>query len=541
MAVVMLTAALSSCKPVNPSVDITGYEDTQAELTFPEGGRFVLTAERVATLQTKNPKPLSQLGVSDIVVIIETSPVKAELQQEVRIAVEKYNAAEVARQNDEAQDSFDILDDEIVLTKGSLTMMLADELKVLADAQNTLANTLSAALAAKQSKVAAIDIKGTITTQTGDEPQPFDFEALYNYLNREPVNAKYNAETQSVDASQRGVSFDMAAAISLYDDAEDGEKVAIPLVFTEPEVTTEQLEAALFRDVITERTTYTSGTSNRLNNVTLAAAAIDGTVLNPGDTFSFNAIVGERTTARGYKSAGAYASGKVVEEIGGGICQVSSTLYDCVLRADLIVVERRNHMFTISYLPYGIDATINWPNIDFKFQNTTEYPMRIESKMDGRNITIKLIGTKTDTRTIKTDYSVLSTLASKTIYVEDETVPEGTTVVDTEGHPGYVVDTYKLYYDENGTFIERVKVSHDTYIAQNREIHVPIGSLDADGNYIDPSTVTPTPTEPTEPPDPSATPAIDITPEPEHPDYPDYPVDPPPDATDDTETTPDGY
>jgi vancomycin resistance protein YoaR len=160
----------------------------------------------------------------------------------------------------------------------------------------------------------------------------------------------------------------VAAAEKLFDAAAIGQTVTIRLIYTQTEVTTDALSELLFRDILSERKTYVAGTSNRKSNVALAASAINGKILNPGETFSYNETVGERTVEKGYKSAGAYVNGEVVEEIGGGICQVSSTLYNCVLYADLEVVERSNHMFIVTYLPLGNDATVNWGTVDFKFK-----------------------------------------------------------------------------------------------------------------------------------------------------------------------------
>ncbi|MDR3210261.1 MAG: VanW family protein, partial [Oscillospiraceae bacterium] len=359
-----------------------------------------------------------------------------------------------------------------------------------------------------------------------DPNRDIDLVAIYNAIAVEPFSAAYDPETHEISESVVGVSFDMNAAQRAIDDAAYGEAVTIPLVFTEPETTKESLEALLFRDILSERTTNIAGTSNRLNNITLAAAACNGLVLNPGETFSFNESLGERTSAKGYKEAGAYAGGKTVQEIGGGICQVSSTLYYCVLYADLEVVTRSNHMFIVTYLPVGVDATVNWGSIDFKFKNDTEYPIRIETVVSGRSLAVKLVGTRFDKNYIKVESSTVSQSEFDTVEMEDETVEPGTTKVDTEGHPGYVVDTYKCYYDADGTLLKREFITRSTYRAMNTIILVPVGTL------IDPSAppesptpdtyVTPPPGEelevPTEepaspvPPTPTPTPTPEVTP-----------------------------
>jgi vancomycin resistance protein YoaR len=349
-----------------------------------------------------------------------------------------------------------------------------------------------------------------------------DLEVLRREIFREPVSAVYDPDTHGVTESVTGVDFDVNGARLRLESADTGERIVIPLIITPPEVASEQLESLLFRDILAERTTNIAGTSNRLTNVTLAAEAIDGTVLNPGDDFSFNGIVGQRTEAKGYKSAGAYAGGMTVQEIGGGICQVSSTIYDCVLHTDLEVVTRSNHMFVVAYLPYGNDATINWGTIDFKFKNNTDYPIRLELVIADRKLTVKLHGTKTDTGYIKTDYVTISTTGYDTEEVEDPSIEPGTTKVDTAGHGGIVVETYKYYYDESDKLVNKTYVSRSSYRAQNRIILVPVGTLDPDPNETSPTddpdstpTGEPTPTleeTPAVTPTPTPTPTAEPTP-----------------------------
>ena len=270
-----------------------------------------------------------------------------------------------------------------------------------------------------------------------------------------------------------GVSFDMIDAQIMMDQAAAGTKVVIPLVFTMPDVTSRQLGRLLFRDVLAERTTRISGTNNRPNNIQLSSAEIDGTVLAPGEEFSFNRIVGERTAERGYLEAGAYVNNETIMETGGGICQTSSTIYDCVLHADLEVIERLNHMFTVAYLPLGNDATINWGTVDLKFRNNTEYPIRIEAIVVGRDLTVRLIGTKLDDNYIKIDFELISMTPYSTINEEDDSIPQGTTVNKSDGHTGYVVDTFKYLYDKDGNLISETLVDRSVYVVQNRIILVP--------------------------------------------------------------------
>ncbi|MDR2615030.1 MAG: VanW family protein [Oscillospiraceae bacterium] len=395
----------------------------------------------------------TELGAAELGALDETA-----IRAKVTDAVREFNLAL-------AEDTFSVFEDRIELLKGTgATLADAD------DVYELVIDSLYMAVEKKTVVAAEYDLPS-------EADGGIDLTSLYNSVKTEPVSAKYDAETKTVTESVRGVSFDMDAARAAIAGAETGELVKIPLIFTEPELTSEMLRETLFRDVLAEQKTYIDGTTNRLTNITLAAAAVNGTVLGPGDEFSFNGIVGERTTAKGYKSAGAYSGGRTVQEIGGGICQVSSTIYDCVLHADLEVTDRRNHQFIVTYLPVGNDATVNWGTTDFKFKNSTTHPLRIDATVDGRDLSVKLVGTKQGGGYVKIESETISTKDYTTVEIEDETIEPGTTKVDTSGHYGYVVDTYKYRYDENGTLLEKVYVSRSTYNAQNRIILVPVGTL----------------------------------------------------------------
>ena len=208
-----------------------------------------------------------------------------------------------------------------------------------------------------------------------------------------PVSAAYDRESKTISRSVVGVGFDLLGATLLFSETESGKPVTIELVYTHPEVTTEYLESILFRDLIGECTTRIAGSSNRLNNITLAAQSINGYVLEPGEEFSFNRIVGRRTVERGYKVAPAINGGQFVPAVGGGICQVSSTLYSAIMDSDLRVTQRRAHSQPISYLPRGRDATVAWGSIDFRFVNNTEQPLRIDAVVNGRTLSVNVYGT----------------------------------------------------------------------------------------------------------------------------------------------------
>ncbi len=212
------------------------------------------------------------------------------------------------------------------------------------------------------------------------EPKMPDFQKIYDELAIEPVDAYFDSETKSIVDNVDGFRFDVEAAESAWTGADYGETVSVPVTITVPEVTTESLEALLFRDVLGEQETlYYTYDSNRVNNLHLAISKIDGLILNPGEEFSYNDVVGQRTEEAGFLAAGAYDDGQVVQEIGGGVCQVSSTLYSACLYAQMEIVERSNHYFKVDYLDYSMDATVSWPSPNFRFRNNTEYPIKIHA------------------------------------------------------------------------------------------------------------------------------------------------------------------
>ena len=285
----------------------------------------------------------------------------------------------------------------------------------------------------------------------------------------------------------------------------------------------EELEELLFRDTLASTSTsLNAGNKARTNNVRLAASYINGTILNPGEEFSYNGVVGERTAARGFQSAGAYVSGRVVDEVGGGVCQPSSTLYMAVLRADLEVTERRNHSFTVSYTPLGEDATVSWGTQDFKFVNNTDYPIKIDAEQSGSARNVRIVGTNIDGKKVTTSHKVLSTTDYTTVYKNDNTLPAGTTKVDQTGSTGYKVVTYKtITVNGESTTVE---ANRSTYQVRNKTVLLGPGvTVDANGNIVKPTDPASKPTEPETP----TTPTEPTTPaQPEPPAEPTAPAEP---------------
>ncbi|MCD7846313.1 MAG: VanW family protein [Oscillospiraceae bacterium] len=298
-----------------------------------------------------------------------------------------------------------------------------------------------------------------------DEDVDTLLQAIYDAVYVEVVNAEYDAETGGATESVTGISFDLDAAKTLYQEAETGESVVIALIYTEPEITSAVLEENLFVDLLSEKTTSLSGSSSaRINNITLAAEALNDTVINPGEEFSYNDCLGERTSAKGYQAAGAYENGQHVSSIGGGICQDSSTLYYCALYANLEITARSCHYFTVSYLPRGLDATVSWGGPEFKFVNNRNYPIQIKAWVSNGSLTVQLWGTDEDGS-----------------YVE-------ITSSTWEDSSYYYAQTYRAVYDADGN---QISYEEEAYSSYHKESSA--------------STATATP-EPTETAEPTATP-----------------------------------
>ena len=313
----------------------------------------------------------------------------------------------------------------------------------------------------------------------------FDLHALYALVRTEAVSAEFNHETLTATESVVGISFDLDAASHKLANARGGEEVVIPLIFTEPEFTAEYLQGRLFRDVLAERTTHVAGNANRFHNVTLISSYIDGFILQPDEIFSFNELTGRRSAAQGYLPAGGFRDGRLVDMVGGGICQVSSSLYDNALHAYIEVLTRRAHSLPITYLPLGHDAAIYYGVLDLRFRNNTGYPFRIEIEFDGRDMTTRLVGTRTNDYVIRIESRSTST-AFQTVYQEDASIPFGERRVDFAGVNGAVAYTYRLVYDAAGNRISRTRIARDVYRAQNRIVLIPPGGATAPPAESDP-------------------------------------------------------
>lgn len=357
-------------------------------------------------------------------------------------------------------------------------------------------------------------------------PAKLNAKELHKAVCAEPADAFYAIENGKVVMHKHvmGVSFDEDEAEKIIS-AHTGFGVTfeIPLQIEEPETTLEDIEAELFSDVIGEYSTkFNAGDASRSKNIALATNKINGTVLAPDEIFSYNDVVGERSYSEGFETASVYVNGETVPGIGGGICQVSSTLFNAAVFANLEIVERVNHQLTVSYVPLGRDATVDYGNIDFRFRNTTGYPIKIVCSSEGGKMYTGIYGCDDINQgDVSFETVTVGHTAPPEKKVEDPTLPLGEEKEEAKGSSGYVVDTYKIV-EKDGREPEKVFLCRSNYSGSLRIVHVGTGEAvpspsptpleEQNGETSTPSnpsagTAAPTPNKTTPRPAVSSTPA----------------------------------
>lgn len=272
-------------------------------------------------------------------------------------------------------------------------------------------------------------------------PKEIDLNAVYNEIHKEPVNAYYSQNPYVVHPSENGMDFSITLDEAKNMLKEEKDEYVVPLKVLYPSVTTNMIGTEAFPDLLSEFSTkYAASNKNRTTNLILAAKKINGTVLMPGETFSYNKVVGARTIQAGYKEAPIYVSGRVEDGIGGGICQITTTLYNAVVYANLDIVERSNHQFVPSYAGPSRDATVVYGAIDFKFKNNRDYPIKIACSVSGGIANFKIWGLKSDN-----DYEV---------QISSRTTGKTSTAIYSEA--------YKIL-KKNGNVVSTTLLSKDTY------------------------------------------------------------------------------
>ena len=357
------------------------------------------------------------------------------------------------------QSSYYIEDDELIITKGTAGERIkADELK------REIYNNIE--------DLNVGDKNLNIPTEIV-EPDPINLEKIRAEIYKEPKDAYVTKNPTKVHTHVNGVDF----AISM-DEAkkiikEEKDEYVIPLKITLAKKTIADLGEEAFPDKLSTFTTrYDASNYNRSTNIELATKSINGTVIMPGEIFSYNKTIGRTTLEKGYKEGTAYVGGKVVPDVGGGICQVSSTLYNTALLANLEITERSNHLFETSYVSPSRDATVYWGSIDFKFKNTRIYPIKIVGTAKNGVVKIDLYGIKEkEEYEVVIDSDVISYIPNETEYKKDPTLENGKKVVEQVGFNGCKSKGYRIL-KKNGTVISKTLLSTDTYSPKNKIVRV---------------------------------------------------------------------
>lgn len=355
------------------------------------------------------------------------------------------------------QPSYYIEDSNLIIVKGvSGVLLLQDKTKYLVLSN---INTLDS------SNLIDLPIQNV-------NPDKIDITKIYAEIYSEPQNAYLVQEPFELNIGSPGIDF----AISI-DDAknllvdEEKQEYIIPLKITFPDVSVADLGDSVFADNLGKFTSYYNESNvNRSTNVKLATNKINNVILLPGEEFSYNKIVGERTFENGFKEASVYTSSGVINGLGGGICQVSSTLYNSVLLANLDIVERKNHRYAVSYVPLGRDATVAYGSIDFRFKNNRKYPIKIVAYSKNGTCSISIMGIKeTNDYEVLITTNKLQTIPYQTKYIDDASLPVGTEQQTQYGDYGYKYETYKtlkLYGDVVSTEL----ISNDSYSPLTRVV-----------------------------------------------------------------------
>ncbi|WP_127532102.1 VanW family protein [Paenibacillus kobensis] len=297
-----------------------------------------------------------------------------------------------------------------------------------------------------------------------------------------------------IDESVRNLQSETpATAEQIRDTAQRKVEAALPIKVVEPAVTLEKLKAeGIDRMIMSFTTDFTTSAEGRAFNVTATAKSLNDVELAPDEVFDYSKIVKATEKNFGYREAPVIQNGKLVPGIGGGICQVSSTLYNAVLRVGIDIVERRNHSIPVSYLPIGQDATFSEGGINFRFRNTTGKYLIIRTVVESKKLTVKLFGTMPDNVRYDIESKTVSTLEPPVKETVNSQLPDGGRLVVQQGKPGYIVETYRTMY-KDGAEVSRKRISRDTYKAEPTLISVGKGVKVDDGKGPG------TPAEPNEP------------------------------------------
>lgn len=355
------------------------------------------------------------------------------------------------------QYSYEIDGNNLIITSGKSGNVIINE---------QLKDMIVAKLTAKDYDTNPIEVP-----VKNSEADNIDIDKIHEEIFKEAKDAYFTKEPFAVYPSSTGIDFNMSIdeAKAMVNNPSD--TYTIPLKVLYPKVTTNNIGMEAFPDLLSSfSSNYSTSNGNRSTNIALATSKINGTVLMPGEEFSFNGTVGKRTASAGFREAGVYVNGKSSIDYGGGICQVSSTLYNAILKANLEITSRTNHMFTVGYVPISLDATVSWGSPDFKFKNSRSYPVKIVATTSNKNVYINVYGLKEE---VEYEVQLVSyrtgSVPYTTVYTNDPSLLEGQTKIVQSGSNGAKSEAYKIL-KLNGQEVSRTLLSKDTYSPHNQII-----------------------------------------------------------------------
>ena len=294
------------------------------------------------------------------------------------------------------------------------------------------------------------------------DSDPININKIYNDIHKDVQNAYYEENPFKVYPEVIGVSFNLDNAKALLE--EDKNEYTIELEYTYPETTINDLNINIFRDKLSSFTTYyDTSNKDRSKNLELSAEKINGKIISPNEEFSYNLTVGARTIEAGYKEAKIYSNGQVVDGIGGGICQLSSTLYNAAFFANLDITERYNHQFLTSYVKEGRDATVVYGVKDFKFKNNRNFPIKIETTVNSGVVTCSIYGIREEPEyDVSFDVETVSFAEAPIKYEFDSSLSLGEQKIKQSGSNSMTVNVYKVV-KLNGSIVSKTFIYQDIY------------------------------------------------------------------------------
>jgi vancomycin resistance protein YoaR len=306
------------------------------------------------------------------------------------------------------------------------------------------------------------------------------YERLAAAIDRPPVNARYDIVLERFVQETMGAEVDRDALVAaILKGFELGRPTAVqvPVITAGPQVTLELLGRLGIAECIASfKTEFDSRDRPRSSNIARAAGLIDGAIVMPSEEFSFNERVGPRTREAGFEEAKEIVDSEYVIGIGGGVCQVSSTLYNAAMLAGFEIVERRPHSRVSGYIQAGRDATVYYPTIDLRFCNRLEAPVMLSLQVEGNTLHAAVVGDPGATRRVEVTTRTVSTLAPKTDHILDATLPPGKEVVEQEPETGLIVETLRRVYTIDGVQVSEEVLSRDVYPPVNRVLRVGTGT-----------------------------------------------------------------